>query len=106
MLGLIILTTGILLVIVGFFFMFISNVYKVLNPEKRDEHSLNSDSSVHNSSNSGSGYGPVSEKTGVRGGGIIMLGPIPIIIGSDSKSVQTLIILAIVLMLLYFFLFM
>ena len=47
----------------------------------------------------------VSTRPDVRGAGIIMLGPIPIILGTDSKSAQTLILLAIVLMLMAFFLF-
>ncbi|WP_167848780.1 TIGR00304 family membrane protein [Methanolobus halotolerans] len=40
-------------------------------------------------------------KTDVKGGGIVMIGPLPIAIGSDNKSVQTLLVLAIVLMGLY-----
>ncbi|SFM90520.1 TIGR00304 family membrane protein [Methanolobus profundi] len=59
------------------------------------------------SENMGHGVGrdPAENRTEVRGGGIIMLGPIPIIIGSDNKSTQTLIILVIVLMVLYFVFF-
>ncbi len=34
----------------------------------------------------------------VRGGGIIMIGPIPIIFGTDKKSLKTVILLAILLM--------
>lgn len=41
------------------------------------------------------------EKTAVRGGAIIMLGPIPIIAGSDSKTTLYLILLALALMLLW-----
>lgn len=37
-----------------------------------------------------------------KGGGVIMIGPIPIVFGSDNQSVQKLMILAIVLMLLGF----
>lgn len=40
----------------------------------------------------------------VSGGGIIMLGPIPIVFGSDKGSVKTLILIAIVLMAAYFLL--
>ncbi|MCD4703254.1 MAG: DUF131 domain-containing protein [Methanosarcinaceae archaeon] len=36
----------------------------------------------------------------VRGGGVIMLGPIPILIGTDTKSLKTVMILAILLMIL------
>jgi uncharacterized protein (TIGR00304 family) len=41
------------------------------------------------------------EKTTVSGGAIIMLGPIPIIVGSDSKTTLYLILLALALMLLW-----
>lgn len=44
-------------------------------------------------------------RTEIRGGGIIMIGPIPIILGTDSKSTQVVILLAIVLMLMAFFFF-
>ncbi|HII80564.1 MAG TPA: TIGR00304 family protein [Methanosarcina sp.] len=36
----------------------------------------------------------------IRGGGVIMLGPIPIIFGSDKESATTAVILAIILMIL------
>jgi len=38
------------------------------------------------------------EKPEVRGGGIIMIGPIPIIFGTDAAALKILMILAIVLM--------
>lgn len=41
----------------------------------------------------------------VKGGGVIMLGPIPIIFGSDGESAKTAIILAILLMLLTLIMF-
>ena len=44
-------------------------------------------------------------ETSVRGGGVIMIGPIPIIFGSDVGAVKVVIILAIVLMILAFVLF-
>ncbi len=43
-----------------------------------------------------------SEEHGVRGGGIVMIGPFPIIFGTDATSVKVLMILAIVLMLIAF----
>lgn len=48
-----------------------------------------------------------SEKTElkIRGGGVIMLGPIPIIFGSDKESAKTAIILAIILMFLSLLIF-
>ena len=36
--------------------------------------------------------------TETRGAGVVLIGPIPIIFGSDKKSVKTLMILAIILM--------
>ncbi|WP_343044083.1 TIGR00304 family membrane protein [Methanolobus zinderi] len=46
-----------------------------------------------------------NQEADVKGGGIIMIGPIPIVFGSDKSSVQTLLILAIVLMVMYFIVF-
>lgn len=40
------------------------------------------------------------EGRGIKGGGVIMIGPIPILIGTDIKSLETVMILAIVLILL------
>jgi uncharacterized protein (TIGR00304 family) len=44
-------------------------------------------------------------ETSVRGGGVIMIGPIPIIFGSDVGAVKIAILLAIALMMLAFVLF-
>lgn len=41
----------------------------------------------------------------IRGGGVIMLGPIPIVFGSDKESANTAIILAIILMILSLLIF-
>ncbi|MDI3485591.1 DUF131 domain-containing protein [Methanolobus sp. WCC1] len=105
MLGGSLILLGMLLIIAGFILIFISGVSNSQNAEKKDEYSLNSNSAYYAPSNPGDDYGPVSDKTEVRGSGLIMIGPIPIIIGSDNKSAQTLMILAIVLMLLYFLIF-
>ncbi|HID19488.1 MAG TPA: DUF131 domain-containing protein [Methanophagales archaeon] len=45
------------------------------------------------------------EKPEVRGGGIIMIGPIPIIFGTDAAALRILMILAIVLMVIAAILF-
>ncbi|TQD23817.1 TIGR00304 family protein [Methanolobus vulcani] len=105
MLGTILILLGMLMIIAGFVLLFISGVSSSQNDEIRDEYSLNSDSSYYGSSNGEASNGSVSDKTEVRGSGLIMIGPIPIIIGSDNKSAQTLMILAIVLMVLYFLIF-
>lgn len=38
----------------------------------------------------------------VKGGGIVMIGPIPIIFGTDKESLKTIIILGIILLILVF----
>ncbi len=61
---------------------------------RRFESTLDSESSLHEK--------PPSRKveSKVKAGGVIMLGPIPIIFGSDKESAKTAAILAIILMLL------
>ena len=44
-------------------------------------------------------------ETSVRGGGVIMIGPIPIIFGSDVGAIKVVIILATALMILAFVFF-
>ena len=41
------------------------------------------------------------DKTEVKGGGVIMIGPVPIIFGSDKKWASAAMVLAIVLVLAY-----
>ncbi|MDK2939885.1 MAG: hypothetical protein PWQ51_2050 [Methanolobus sp.] len=96
---------GMLMIVAGLALISISSIYNHQNHEKKDEYSLNQDSSYYDSLNDGDTHVPASDKTEVKGGGLIMLGPIPIIISSDSKSARTLMILAIVLMMLYFLIF-
>ncbi|MGC9444592.1 MAG: TIGR00304 family membrane protein, partial [Candidatus Methanospirareceae archaeon] len=49
--------------------------------------------------------GEVKPETTVRGGGVIMIGPIPIVFGSDADAVKVALILTIVVMVLAFALF-
>ena len=44
------------------------------------------------------GDGMEKPETGVRGGGVIMIGPVPIIFGTDVTALKLVMILAIVLM--------
>jgi uncharacterized protein (TIGR00304 family) len=44
-------------------------------------------------------------EAGVRGGGIVMIGPIPIIFGTDVGALKIVMILAIALMIIAFILF-
>ena len=46
-----------------------------------------------------------SKTTEVQTGGIIMIGPIPIIFGNDKNMILTGVIFAIILMVLYYILF-
>ncbi|MCW4038549.1 MAG: DUF131 domain-containing protein [Candidatus Bathyarchaeota archaeon] len=38
------------------------------------------------------------QEKGARGGGIIMIGPFPIVFGSDAKTVKALVLVAVALM--------
>jgi len=38
-----------------------------------------------------------TKDVGVKGGGVVLIGPIPIIFGTDSESAKTVVVLAIVL---------
>lgn len=44
---------------------------------------------------------PGDGRTEVRGGGVVMIGPIPIIFGSDAKWASVAIVLAILLLVVY-----
>jgi uncharacterized protein (TIGR00304 family) len=46
-----------------------------------------------------------SKSGGVHVGGVVMIGPIPIIFGTDKSFVIIAVILVIILMILYYFLF-
>ncbi len=48
----------------------------------------------------GSSQGRAAPKKTIKGGGVVMIGPIPIIFGSDSKSAKVVAILAIILMII------
>lgn len=41
-----------------------------------------------------------SEKGKVKGGGVVIIGPIPIIFGTDKESVKIILVLSIILMIL------
>ncbi len=51
------------------------------------------------------GDGVEKPETGVRGGGVIMIGPVPIIFGSDVTALKPIMILAVVLMVIAVILF-
>ena len=51
------------------------------------------------------GEGIEKPEAGVRGGGVIMIGPIPIIFGTDITALKPIMILAVVLMVIVVILF-
>ncbi|MBC7114004.1 MAG: hypothetical protein PWR13_502 [Archaeoglobi archaeon] len=70
---------GFLLIILGFFIIFAAALYGAMSSSDEDEAE-------------------------VRGGGIVMIGPFPIIFGTDASSVKLLMIMAIILMVFAFLL--
>ena len=74
-LGFILVLAGVLLLIIGMLSMAYHAIYK-----------------------SGAGAGEGHEGTAVRGGGVIMIGPIPIIFGTDVEALKVVMILALLLM--------
>ncbi len=62
-------------------------------------------SMVYQTKKTGFGDGVEKLETGVRGGGVIMIGPLPIIVGSDVTALKPVMILAIVLMVIAAILF-
>lgn len=109
MVGIYLVAIGMFMIFVGFFLIFVSHFFGTGGSDGTGEYGSRSSSegsgvSLQDAAH-GTETGPMGNRTEVRGGGIVMLGPIPIIIGSDSSSMKTLIILAIILMLLYFLLF-
>lgn len=71
-----IVTVGILVIIVGFILIF-----------------------------TGTALQSSSKTSDVKTGGVILIGPIPIIFGSDKGTIVTAVIMAIILMILAYFLF-
>ena len=48
---------------------------------------------------------PPEKKTSIKGGGVILIGPIPIVFGSNRKTALVMMIVAIILILVVFFVF-
>lgn len=99
MIGQLLMSMGILLIFIGIVLVFIAN--SMYSRKGRNdsgyEHAQyrQSDSRKQTNEKSAGKFA----RAEVRGGGIIMFGPIPIILGTDGKSTQILMLLAIVLML-------
>jgi uncharacterized protein (TIGR00304 family) len=112
LIGITLLLVGIFIIFIGFFMIMISVALGILQDSKaRQDYSGRTESE---SFRKGANFGetrdssrspyekPPAEKaqSKVKGGGVIMIGPIPIIFGSDKESAKSAAILAIILMLL------
>ncbi len=77
------IAAGMMLIILGFFLVAIGMMRSAMERRLEDRGS----------------YQELKED-GVKGGGVILIGPVPIVFGSDKRYALLLMILAIVLMLL------
>jgi uncharacterized protein (TIGR00304 family) len=75
---------GIFFVIAGFFLIFIGSILQTAISDNSDENSTKSE---------------------IKTGGVILIGPIPIIFGNDKNMLVTGVIMAIILMAIAYFLF-
>lgn len=75
---------GIFFVIAGFFLIFIRSILQTAISDNSDENSTKSE---------------------IKTGGVILIGPIPIIFGNDKNMLVTGVIMAIILMAIAYFLF-
>jgi uncharacterized protein (TIGR00304 family) len=98
MIGSILLSFGMLMVLLGFAIVALG-MLAAASRQKRPEYEQDAAQPEFGEER--------NEKAGteVKGGGVIMIGPIPIIFGTDRHSTEIVIILAIILMLLTYLLF-
>ena len=106
---------GILVIFVGFLLILIG-IALSLHQESRSTQSYSNRTdafgreprfeSTSDSETQFNEYSPAKEsRTEIKTGGVIMIGPIPIIFGSDKEGAKTAAILAIILMLLSLLIF-
>ncbi|MGB9928426.1 MAG: TIGR00304 family membrane protein [Methanosarcina sp.] len=102
---------GIIVISIGFLLITFSTILGIFQTSRSGQDYSETDpfeenpASGRNQDSEIPPYGRPPEKkveSRVRGGGVIMIGPIPIIFGTDRGSAKTAIILAIVLMILSF----
>jgi len=107
---------GFLTILIGFLLIMIGIARSIYQQESRPTQAyLNRTDASGRKTNFGSTVDskiPLQEKPSIteaksetKAGGVIMLGPIPIIFGSDKESAKTAAILAIILMLLSLLIF-
>ncbi|RQD88789.1 TIGR00304 family protein [Methanosalsum natronophilum] len=95
-----IIIAGTVLIVMGILLLFISIVRRSGDdPSKKYSNNYNYHS--HYTPNSENvDHDDNNRHSNVRGGGVVMIGPIPIIFGSDNQSAKVMMILAIILMLI------
>ena len=114
MIGNLLVLTGIFIILFGFLMLIIGTALGMReNSEPGKGYSIRE--RLRKEANSGDSFGfeglnkkePHAGKaeSRIRGGGVIMLGPIPIVFGSDGESAKTAIIFAIILMVLSLLIF-
>ncbi|ADI73327.1 Protein of unknown function DUF131 [Methanohalobium evestigatum Z-7303] len=91
--------TGIFVIIIGFIIIAISIIINTMKEYEKEEHNYYKTPDYQDQHHSENYNKP---RTDVKGGGVVMIGPIPLVFGSDNQSLQKLMILAIILMLLGF----
>ncbi|AGF96227.1 MULTISPECIES: TIGR00304 family membrane protein [Methanosarcina] len=114
MIGNLLVLTGFFIILIGFLMLIIgiaTGLRRGSESETEDKKRMKEYGKEAESENSfrytGNEKEPYAEKARpeIKGGGVIMLGPIPIIFGSDKESASTAIILAIILMVLSLLIF-
>lgn len=105
MIAQVLISMGILSVFIGSILVLIGNSMSSVEGSSEQGYNTARYQTSDDSEQVHKGPEGVSTRPEVQGAGIIMLGTIPIILGTGSKSAQTLILLTIVLMLMAFFLF-
>lgn len=99
MVGEFLIYSGIFVIIIGFILIATSTILSTLEESRNKEYDYKR-TSFEQSQHHPDIYEKPESK--FKGGGVIMIGPIPVVFGSDNQSVQRLMILAIVLMLIGF----
>ncbi|AKB38534.1 hypothetical protein MSSAC_3944 [Methanosarcina siciliae C2J] len=115
MIGNLLILTGIFIILFGFLMLIIGTAIGMRENSGSGNEYSNRRDQFGMEAGSGNSFGfkgpdrkaPHAEKakSGIKGGGVIMLGPIPIVFGSDGDSAKTAMILAIILMVLSLLIF-
>lgn len=115
MIGNLLVLTGIFIILFGFLMLIIGTAIGMREnsgsgygySNRRDRFGMEADSRNSSGFEGSDKEVPHTEKaeSRIKGGGVIMLGPIPIVFGSDGDSAKTAMILAMILMVLSLLIF-